>query len=130
MNRNLWYGVLEAGEKSSPVVIDIGLTTKKADTVYVFNQSRNKILEYKRDIIDSKLRELSADESELINTLTAAYEQIREAFLPTHIKSPPLSYADDRGKAAITAIHADDDAIIEDDYEDFNDGADEEEDDT
>ena len=130
MNRNLWYGFLEAGEKSSPVVIDIGLTTKKADTVYVFNQNRNKILEYKRDIIDSKLRELNADESGLINTLTAAYEQIREAFLPTHIKSPPLNYADGQGSTAITATHADDDAIVEGDYDDFNDGADGEEDDT
>ena len=120
MNRNLWYGFLDAGVRSSPVIIDLALTTDKPDTVYVFNHNRNKILEYKRDIIDSKLREFNADETALISVLTAAYEQAREAFFPKYIKTPPLDFSLDQG-AANHKARTDDDPLGEDNYSDFND---------
>ena len=120
MNRNLWYGFLEAGDKSSPVVIDIGLTTDNVDTVYVFNQNRNKILEYKREIIDSKLRELNTSETELIKVLTAAYEQVLETFLPKSVKTPAVNYGEGH-TATVSKAHTEDEAIREDDYQDYGD---------
>jgi hypothetical protein len=83
MNENpLWYGYLEAGEKSTPVLIDRKLETGKSETVYVFNLARKQILEYNRGIVEPKLRELRPDEADLIAELKAGYGQIRREFKP------------------------------------------------
>lgn len=77
-----WFGYLEAGERSSPVVRDGALDTAKTSTIYLYNHAKGKILEYQRDIVELKLRELNTSESEIINELEAAYLQAREGFTP------------------------------------------------
>jgi len=79
---NLWFGYLEAGEKSSPVVMDSRLNTANPNTVYVFNLNRGEIIEYRRDIIETKLRPLAEQESQDEKKLKSAYAQVRSDFTP------------------------------------------------
>jgi len=78
----LWFGYLEVGEKSSAVARDPKLYTGKPDTVYLFNLKRNEIIEYKRDIIEPKLRELSKDEAELKKEVKKAFSKAVKDFTP------------------------------------------------
>jgi len=81
-NRQFWCGYLEAGEKSSPVLHDNRLDTGNPDTIYLFNLKRNEVLEYKRAIIEPKLRELGTPEEALEKALKASYLDARSRFAP------------------------------------------------
>jgi len=78
---NLWYGYLDAGEKSSPVLMDQRLSTANPGTVYVFNLRRSEIIEYRRDIVEPKLRDLSDEESAVIKELKSAYTKVSGSFV-------------------------------------------------
>ena len=78
----LWYGFLEAGDRSSPVARDPKLTTSNPETMYVYNLKRNEIIEYKRAIAEPKLRPLKASESDLLEELTAAFAAALKEFTP------------------------------------------------
>lgn len=77
---SVWFGFLEAGEKGSPVARDFKLDTTKADTVYLYNFRRQEFIEYKLAIVESKLRELRADEKDLGKELEAAFKKARKDF--------------------------------------------------
>ncbi|MCG6970648.1 MAG: hypothetical protein LJE85_12850 [Gammaproteobacteria bacterium] len=79
---DLWYGYLEAGDKSSLVVIDPLLETGNPKTVYMYNLSANKITEYKREIAEPKLRALNSTEAGLTQDLKTGYDVARKAFVP------------------------------------------------
>ncbi len=81
---NVWYGFLEAGAKSSPVIRDDKLETGSSKTVYLFNLNQNKISEYSLQIVGSKLRELKKDEEHFIAELDKAFPKARTEF--TNIK--------------------------------------------
>lgn len=83
---NLWYGYLDAGEKSSPVLMDQRLSTANPSTVYVFNLKRSEIIEYRRDIVEPKLRDLGEDENTTIKELKSAYTKVRSDFVPRGAK--------------------------------------------
>ncbi len=85
----LWFGFLEAGAKGSPVVRDDALSTGRPSTVYLFNFMKGRILEYRRDIVEVKLRELATEELSLIPELGSAYEEVRQAFQPRPAAAPP-----------------------------------------
>lgn len=93
----LWFGYLEAGEKSSPVVMDPALNTGNPKTLYLFNYKRGQILEYARNIVESKLRELTEEEAGMIETLEAAFQRARKGFKPRAASvfnvSPPMPAA-------------------------------------
>ena len=78
--KNLWYGYLEAGANSSPVIRDDGLNTGNPKTVYLFNLARGCILEYSREIVEPKLRELNGKESKAIAKLEAGFAEARRDF--------------------------------------------------
>jgi hypothetical protein len=84
----LWFGYLEAGERSSPVVRDGEIDTGRSSTIYLFNRSKGKILEYQRDIVEPKLRELDVGESDLIAELEDAYQTARAGFNPRGTSRP------------------------------------------
>lgn len=73
----LWYGYLEAGHSSSPVIRDQHMETGNAKTVYLFNLARGRILEYQLEIVEPKLRELKPAEAGAIADLDAAYPEAR-----------------------------------------------------
>jgi hypothetical protein len=80
-----WYGFLEAGDRSSPVVRDPSLDTGNPTTVYLFNLMKNRILEYRRDIVEAKLRPLTPEESALRKDLKKAFAAQRESFKPSRV---------------------------------------------
>jgi hypothetical protein len=77
---SLWYGYLEAGAKSTAVLRDPKLDTGNPATMYLFNLARREILEYRRDIVEGKLRELGKDEAGLAAQLKAQYGEARRTF--------------------------------------------------
>jgi len=79
---SLWFGHLEIGDKSSPVVRDHKLNTGKADTIYLFNLVRNEIIEYKRDIVEPKLRELGKGDASVSKELKKAFTKAIKDFTP------------------------------------------------
>lgn len=81
-SNEMWYGYLEAGEKSSPVLIDPGLETGNSKTVYMYNLHSQRIIEYKRDIAEPKLRQLSQQETSWVKELTKGYSTARKEFKP------------------------------------------------
>ncbi|MFU8838330.1 MAG: hypothetical protein ACNA75_08525 [Thiohalomonadaceae bacterium] len=81
-DNNLWYGYLEAGAKSSPVLMDRRLNTGDPKTLYLFNLNRGEILEYKREIIEPKLRELNQQEQSYTSELKSAFGKVRSGFIP------------------------------------------------
>lgn len=69
-----------AGERSSPVLQDERLDTGNPKTFYMFNLKRGEILEYAREVVERKLRELKPDESSFIAELDAGYKKARRNF--------------------------------------------------
>jgi len=84
---NLWFGMLEAGAKSSPVVRDPALETGIPTTIYLFNHKRGAIREYQLSIVEKILRELTVDEQDLVGPLEEAFEKARNSFVPRY--TPP-----------------------------------------
>ncbi len=119
----LWFGYLEAGEKGGPVVRDVTLGTGTPATFYLFNLNRGAILEYRRDIAEPKLRELTEEESEAIEDLRQAFEQVRKKFTPREARKPkPLPPT--RKKAR---VEEDEDVDVEDDDKVVSAGGDDDE---
>ncbi len=78
----IWFGMLEAGASSSPVARDHELDTGNPATVYLFNLRRGAIGEYRRDIVEAKLRDLTAEEDHLRAEIDAAFARARSGFTP------------------------------------------------
>ncbi|WP_455221239.1 hypothetical protein [Kaarinaea lacus] len=87
----IWYGYLEAGNKSSPVLMDPKLDTANPNTLYLYNLNRDKILEYQRAIIEPKLRELNGKESDLAEELKKAFNKARKDFAPRRSSSKAIA---------------------------------------
>ncbi|WP_127475624.1 hypothetical protein [Sulfurivermis fontis] len=126
-DNTLWYGYLEAGERSSPVAMDSRLNTGDPTTVYVFNLQRGEILEYKRAIVEPKLRELKASEKELETELKNAYRKARNGFTPRGAKVVNIPEKGRPATAKTAAVATD---FGGDDYDEeiFVDDADDDED--
>ncbi len=127
----LWFGFLEAGNKSSPVVLDARLDTGDAQTIYLFNERRGTILEYRREIVEPKLRELADGESDP-KTLRSGFQSARRNFRPRggtiHIPEAaprPSSSQDDDDPLDddidLDDIEVDDDLDDDDDWDDDED---------
>jgi hypothetical protein len=78
----VWCGFLEAGAKASAVVRDDTLDTGNPMTIYLFNCTKRRILEYRRDIVERKLRELTDAEDELRSAMLRDFEAARNSFTP------------------------------------------------
>ena len=105
--KNLWYGYLEAGANSTPVLRDARLNTGNPKTVFLFNLARGRILEYSRDIVESKLRELKSRESAAIAELDAGYKEARRDFKD---RSARILNIPERGGAARKASQSEPEA--------------------
>jgi hypothetical protein len=78
---DIWYGFLEAGAHSSPVVRDTTLETNNRNTIYLYNHARARFLEYSREIVEAKLRELKPGDVSL-KELNKAFNAARKSFGP------------------------------------------------
>jgi len=50
--------------------------------VYLFNFNKGRILEYRRDIVESKLRDLNGEEAAMVTSLRTAFDRARNGFQP------------------------------------------------
>lgn len=131
-DNTLWYGYLEAGERSSAVAMDNRLSTGDPTTLYLFNLQRGEIIEYKRAIVEPKLRELKGKEQELEAELKSAYRKARNGFTPRGARVANVPEKG-RGAAPAKAAAAATTDFSGDDYEEeafVDDAVDEDEDDT
>jgi len=80
--QTIWCGYLDAGERGSPVVRDGSLDTGNPSTIYLFNMMKGRILEYRREIAEPKLREFTAEEQTLLSALEEAFQKERAVFKP------------------------------------------------
>lgn len=126
----LWYGFLEAGDRSTPVAKDPKLTTGNPDTVYMYNLQRNEIIEYKRAIAEPKLRDLKPAESDQLKELKSAFAKALKEFTPRRARPvleavPVAVVGKKKGKAAMVEEDVADEA---DDFDDsfFEESGDEE----
>jgi hypothetical protein len=126
----LWYGFLEAGDRSTPVARDPKLTTGNPDTVYMYNLQRNEIIEYKRAIAEPKLRELKANEGDALKELKSAFAKALKEFTPRRARPPveavPVAVVGKKkGKASMVEEDVADES---DDFDNsfFEEGSDEE----
>lgn len=71
--QKLWYGFLEAGSKSSPVVVDHSMDTGEKSSLFIYNHNRQEILKYVREVVEPKLRELTIQEKELESALKKGF---------------------------------------------------------
>jgi len=101
--QKLWYGYLEAGKKSSPVVIDRNMDTGENHTVFIYNHNKKEILKYVRDMVDPKLRELTAKEKELESSMKKGFT----ASLKTMKYALPKSFDAPAAKAPTSKTEAD-----------------------
>ncbi len=85
-----WLGYLDAGSKSSAVLRDADLDTGNPKTVFLFNLERDAIIEYSREIVDAKLRQLSGDEIHLAPRLKSAYAAARKGWSPRSARHIPV----------------------------------------
>ncbi len=85
----LWFGYLNAGKKGSLVVRDSTLDTGTSTTIYLFNQKKGKILEYRRDIVEPKLRPLTDKESAEAEALADGFERARSGSRSTRRPRSP-----------------------------------------
>jgi hypothetical protein len=79
---SLWFGYLEIGEKSTPVALEPRLNTSNPETLYLFHFQRNEFVEYKRDIVKTKLRDFTEDEADLNQEVKQAYIKAVKEFTP------------------------------------------------
>lgn len=128
-DNNLWYGYLDAGEKSSPILMDHHLSTANPHTVYVFNLKRSEIIEYRRDIVEAKLRDLGEEDNNVIKELKSAYNKARSGFVPrgakvsnipekgaeTPKKAAPIEKDDEEYDELVTVDDGDDEEDWEED---------------
>ena len=82
-----WFGYLDAGDKSSAVVRDDSLVTGDHETIYLYNLQRDAIVEYKKAIVEPKLRELKAKEQDQVAALQKAFRKVRNSFTPRGSKA-------------------------------------------
>mgnify|MGYP001075996156 FL=1 len=118
--KDIWYGVLEAGDKSSPVVRDASIDTSQ-NKIFLYNHVRGEFVEYAQAIVEPKLRNLTAEDISQ-DELDKPFRTARKKFASAH-KSSALADAQSRAKPA--ASKANDDYDIDedsdDDMEDFID---------
>lgn len=121
--KNIWYGVLEAGEKTSPVVRDYSIDASQ-NKIYLYNYVRNQFIEYAQAIAEPKLRELTAgdiSQDELDEAFKAAYQAFsssRKIPAWTDIKPAPsrVKNEDDEDEIDMDISDYDDtDEFIDDD---------------
>jgi hypothetical protein len=117
-NKNIWYGVLEAGEKTSPVVRDNSIEASQGK-IYLYNHIRNQFIEYAQAIVEPKLREL-VDSDISRDELNHAFKAAREIFSLTRNTQ---TWTDIKPTAPNAKQHVVDeiDIDIDDEAEDFID---------
>ncbi len=115
----LWFGYLDAGDKSTAVLRDDRLDTGNRKTMFLFNLARGALVEYTREIVEPKLRELKPTETKLADELDAAYAEARRAIkAQTRALNIPEKAAPPRKEADTRNSEVEFDGFMDSDDED------------
>jgi hypothetical protein len=120
-SKDIWYGVLDAGEKTSPVVRDDTLDASQGK-VWLYNHLRNQFIEYAAAIVEPKLRELTTGDISQ-KELDEAFKTARQAFSSSRKSSTWSDTKSEAPRAKKTSEEDESDIDISDDdaMEDFDD---------
>lgn len=113
-NKSLWFGFLNAGTKSSAVINDPMLSTGNDKTMYLYNHVRGSILEYQREIVESKLRELEDGDAD-VGDMQKTYKKVRADFTP---KGARLQKVAEQPASKPSPPPVEDDLELDDDFDD------------
>ena len=114
--KDIWYGVLEAGEKTSPVVRDASLDASQ-NKIYLYNYVRNQFIEYSQAIVEPKLRELAAGDISQ-DDLDKAFKAAYKTFSSSH---KVRTWSDTKPATSSVKTEDDEDTIDIDDISDYDD---------
>lgn len=82
LGNRYWCGFLEAGRKSSHVLLDTHWRSAiSVDRVLLFNLLKDEVVAYDRALVRGKLRSLEPDEMFLVETLVERYWRARRVFV-------------------------------------------------
>lgn len=86
-NKHLWVGYLTMADKKKTLVArDNRVETGKSSTIFLYNQERDQIVEYSREIIEAKLKD--APEADYnADKMAQAYKKALQAKLPNLYRS-------------------------------------------
>lgn len=119
-NKHLWVGYLTMPNNGKTLVAsDARVETGKSKTVFLYNQERDKIVEYSRDIIEPKLQNAPAAEYDS-KKIAAAYKKALRNKLPNLYRiifSPNSGVLTPAKKQPTETLSDDDDIKIDDDFE-------------
>ena len=130
MSKNkLWYGFLEAGSKSSPVAIDRNMETGDGNTVFIYNHNKKEMLKYVRELVEPKLRELTAKEKELESALKKGFTESLNTIrfkVPKAQNIPEKTISNTKDETSSDAVELEIKGLDEDDaiYDDLDDSDD------
>lgn len=119
---DIWYGILDAGNKSTPVVRDLSMQVNN-NKIWLYNYARNTFVEYSLTIVEPMLRELTTSDISR-NELDRAFKAARQAFTRTR----KIHKWDDKTPAARHDSKNDDietESVEETEAEEFIDDVDE-----
>ncbi|MDO6460038.1 hypothetical protein Q4485_04965 [Granulosicoccaceae sp. 1_MG-2023] len=114
-NTSLWYGKLETKRNASVVIRDDSLPQALAGRLYLYNVERDQIVEYVEEIVGSKLRELTQEEIDALDSdLNKRFTAARKEFMKTHDnRSKVLNLREEEAGAKPAAEKADLDELDE-----------------
>jgi hypothetical protein len=131
-NKHFWVGYLTMGDKKRTLVArDERVETGKSSTVFLYNQERDQIVEYNREIIEAKLSdaaEVDYDAKKMID----AYKKALRNKLPNlyRIIFTPNSGVRAAAKEKKVEVTEDDDEIeLDDNFIDIDDDLDDDDED-
>lgn len=130
-NKHFWVGYLTMGDKKTTLVArDERVETGKSSTVFLYNQEREQIVEYNREIIEAKLSDAPEADYDAKKMLDAYKKALRNK-LPNLYRviftpNSGIRTSSKEKKAEITEndddIELDDDFDMDDDLDDDDDG--------
>jgi len=129
-NKHLWVGYLTLADKKKTLVAsDDRVETGKSTTIYLYNQERDQIVEYNREIIESKLQDAPEADYDA-KTISDAYIKALQNKLPNLYRVIFTPNAGMRMPASEkkAVINDDDDDIEIDDSFDMDDDDDDDDD--
>ena len=140
-DKHLWVGYLALANKKVLVASDDRVDTGNRKTIFLYNQERNELVEYSREIIQTKLKDAPAADFNTEEISNAYQKALRKAkpnlyrvvfapssggsALPTEKKTAAVASGGDRDDIEVDI--SDDIEVSDDDSDDADDwGSDEE----
>jgi len=109
------------------VVIDRSMETENGSTVFVYNHNKKEILKYVRELVEPKLRELTAQEKKLESELKKGFSEALKTIKFKTTKSLSIPEKEipnpkaEKAPAAVLEVEGLDDDLEDDDWEDSDD---------